>query len=314
MIRPMLRANRARKHRTHIFVFFIILVANVGGALTPLGDPPLFIGFMEGVPFFWPTRHLLLPTLLAACLLLAAFWAVDSFFHGREEHREADVIHEIEKLHVRGRRNIALLVAVLLTVLLSGTWDPGIVVPLPGAPLPLEKLVATLLLLVITIVSLRRTSRRWRLANEFSWHAMREVAVLFAAIFVTILPALHLLRQGPDGPAASIFSLVQGDAAYFWATGIFSAVLDNAPTYLIFFTMAGGDAARLVAENAGTLAAISMGAVYFGALTYIGNAPNLMVRAVVEGEGVRMPNFFVYAFWAVLLLFPVFALVTLLFL
>jgi Na+/H+ antiporter NhaD/arsenite permease-like protein len=314
MVRPLLRANRGRTHVQHIFVFFIILVANVGGALSPVGDPPLFLGFMEGVPFFWPTVHLFLPTLTIAAALLLAFHLLDSWLGRRSGLPDPEPVEEVERLRVRGARNLALLGAIILCVLMSGIWDPGISLPIAGAALELPKLLSTLLLLAIVGVSLRFTSERWRRANNFTWHAMAEVAILFASIFLTIVPVLHLIAEGAEGPARPMIALLSGPPAYFWLTGVLSAFLDNAPTYLVFFSFAGGDAAALTGPDAETLLAISMGAVYFGALTYIGNAPNFMVRSVAESEGVKMPSFFLYLFWTSLLLVPLFGLVTLLFL
>jgi Na+/H+ antiporter NhaD/arsenite permease-like protein len=298
----------------HVFVFFIILVANVGGALSPVGDPPLFLGFMEGVPFFWPTVHLFLPTLTIAAALLLAFHLLDSWLGRRSGLPDPEPVEEVERLRVRGARNLALLGAIILCVLMSGIWDPGISLPIAGAALELPKLLSTLLLLAIVGVSLRFTSERWRRANNFTWHAMAEVAILFASIFLTIVPVLHLIAEGTEGPAQPMIALLSGPPAYFWLTGVLSAFLDNAPTYLVFFSFAGGDAAALAGPGAETLLAISMGAVYFGALTYVGNAPNFMVRSVAESEGVKMPSFFLYLCWASLLLLPLFGLVTLLFL
>jgi Na+/H+ antiporter NhaD/arsenite permease-like protein len=314
MVRPLLRANRRRAHVRHIFVFFIVLVANVGGALSPIGDPPLFLGFMEGVPFFWPTVHLFLPTLTIAFALLVAFYLLDAWLRRRSRTHDPEPVGEVERLRVRGARNIALLAAIIAVVLMSGIWDPGISIGAAGVTLALPKLISTFLLLAIVLVSLNFTSGRWRRANNFTWHAMAEVAILFAAIFLTIVPVLHVIAEGAEGPARPMIELLSGPPAYFWLTGVLSAFLDNAPTYLVFFSFAGGDAAALTGAGAKTLLAISMGAVYFGALTYIGNAPNFMVRSVVESEGVRMPSFFLYLLWSSLLLTPLFCLVTLLFL
>jgi Na+/H+ antiporter NhaD/arsenite permease-like protein len=314
MIRPVLRANRHRRETRHVFIFFILLVANVGGALSPLGDPPLFLGFMEGVPFFWPTRHLFLPTLLIACALLGLFYAVDRRL-GPVPAGPGGAVEREGRLAVRGGGNLVLLAAIVAVVLTSGVWDPDVDVRIAGTVLGLERVVATLLLLGIVIVSLRFTAPEWRDANGFAWHPMAEVAILFAAIFVTIVPVLHLIAEGSTGPARDLVDLLStGPAAYFWLTGILSAFLDNAPTYLVFFNFAGGDPARLTGPLAPTLLAISMGAVYFGALTYVGNAPNFMVRAIVESEGVPMPSFFGYLFWAAILLLPLMAVVTVLFL
>jgi Na+/H+ antiporter NhaD/arsenite permease-like protein len=318
LVRPLIRANRRRRHATHVFVFFIFLVANVGGALSPLGDPPLFIGFLEGVPFFWPTVHLFLPMVVTATLLLAVFHALDRWLHRRHGLPEPSPAEELEKLGLEGTVNILLLIAVIATVIMSGVWQPGVLVGFGGVGLELQQVAAILLMLLIIAASLRWTKPATRTRNEFGWEAMEEVAILFAAIFVTIAPMLEIVRAGERGPAAFLVGIL-GNAgapqnhAYFWLTGLLSAFLDNAPTYLVFFNFAGGDPAVLTGRLARTLAAISCGAVFFGAVTYIGNAPNLMVKAVAERNGIRMPSFFGYLAWSAAVLGPVFLLVSLLF-
>jgi Na+/H+ antiporter NhaD/arsenite permease-like protein len=318
LVRPLIRANRGRRHNTHVFVFFIFLVANIGGALTPLGDPPLFIGFLEGVPFYWPSVHLFLPTALTAALLLAAFHLLDRWVHRRHGLPDPSPVDELEKLGLEGVANLLLLIAIVATVAMSGIWVSRVWVGFAGIGLKLEQLAAVLLLLLISVASLRWTRRAIRARNEFGWEAMEEVAILFAGIFVTIAPVLEIVRAGKDGAAAPLFALLGDpaaprDIAYFAATGLLSAFLDNAPTYLVFFHLAGGDPAVLTTGLARTLAAISCGAVYFGAVTYIGNAPNLMVRAVAERNGIPMPGFFAYIGWSAAVLGPVFLLVGLLF-
>jgi Na+/H+ antiporter NhaD/arsenite permease-like protein len=318
LVRPLIRANRGRRHTTHVFVFFIFLVANIGGALSPLGDPPLFIGFLEGVPFFWPTVHHFLPTVVASTILLCVFHVLDRRLHRRHGLPEPSPVAEIEKLGLEGNINLLLLVAVVGTVVMSGVWNPGVFLGRSGIGLDLQQAIAVLLLLVITAASLRWTKTAVRERNEFGWEPMAEVAILFAAIFVTIAPMLEIVRAGERGPAAILVRIL-GDAAtpqnhaYFWLTGLLSAFLDNAPTYLVFFNFAGGDPAALTGPLTRTLAAISCGAVFFGASTYIGNAPNLMVKAVAERNGIRMPGFFGYFGWSAVVLGPVFAIVGLLF-
>ena len=315
LIRPLLAANAPRTHKVHVVVFFIVLVANVGGALSPLGDPPLFVGFLRGVDFFWPAQHLWMQTLIVAAPVLALFFALDSWFARREPARTdtAPV-----RVHVRGRINLVLIAAIVAAILASATWKPGISFNIYGTEVALQNLVRDAALLIIAGLSLWLTPDEHRAANGFTWEPIREVAKLFAGIFITIIPVLAMLDAGRNGAFAWLLRVVTEpdgtphEAAYFWLTGGLSAFLDNAPTYLVFFELAGGDAARLMGPLAGTLAAISMGAVYMGALTYVGNAPNFMVKAIAEDRGVRMPGFFAYMFWATLILVPLFILLTLL--
>jgi Na+/H+ antiporter NhaD/arsenite permease-like protein len=317
MLRPLIRANRHRRDTTHVFVFFIVLVANVGGALTPLGDPPLFLGFLQGVPFFWPAAHLMAPTLALAAALLAAFYAIDRAKHRRED--AAPVLAEIEKLGVEGRINLFFLAAVIGAVLLRGVWRPAVGLNLMGVEWELGDIASDAVLLAAGVLSLALTPHTIRRANDFAWGPMAEVAMLFAAIFLAIRPVLAIVKAGAQGPAAPVMTwLFAGGApverVFFWATGALSAVLDNAPTYLVFFGFAGGDAANLSGTLAPALKAISMGAVYFGAFTYLGNAPNFMVKAMAESHGVHMPSFFGYTLWALAILLPPMILVELIFL
>jgi Na+/H+ antiporter NhaD/arsenite permease-like protein len=308
LVRPLIRANRRRRRVAHVFVFFIILVGNIGGALSPLGDPPLFLGFLQGVPFFWPTVHLAAPMGFLATILLAVFYALDRHYHRAPSAGEPSPLEEIEKIGVAGKRNLVLLFAVTAIVMGSGVWKPGIALTVLDVAVEGQQLAAIVLLLAVAALSLRITAPAIHRANEFAWAAMQEVAILFAAIFATIIPAVLILH------AQAAASTGLSDRSYFWATGLLSAFLDNAPTYLLFFNLAGGDAAQLAGPLAQTLLAISAGAVFFGALSYIGNAPNLMTKTIVEHAGVKMPGFFGYMAWASLLLLPLFAAVTVVFL
>ncbi|WP_018421303.1 MULTISPECIES: sodium:proton antiporter [Paraburkholderia] len=317
LIRPLLRANDNRRHVTHVVVFFIFLVANVGGALSPLGDPPLFLGFLEGVSFFWTTTHLAPPMLLVSGLLLAVFYALDSYyFHQREEARSAflDPTPDGAPLGIDGKINFVLLAAVIALVLMSGLWRPQITFDVLGTHVALQNIVRDAALIVVTLLSLAWTPRAARAGNDFNWAPIEEVAKLFAGIFVTIVPVIMILRAGEAGAFAGIVHLVNDpsgeprDIMYFWATGLLSSFLDNAPTYLVFFNLAGGDAQTLMTTGATTLAAISAGAVFMGANTYIGNAPNFMVKAIAQSRGVRMPSFFGYLGWSGAVLLPLLAL------
>ena len=321
LIRPIIRANEWRRHRVHIIVFFIFLVANIGGSLTPLGDPPLFLGFLKGVEFFWPTTEMFVPMLVVAIPLLLIFYAFDSYLFRKEDLSAAPQPEgeEEEKLGLEGTVNILLLGGVVASVLMSGIWRPGISVDIFHVTVELQNVTRDLLLVGIALLSLKLTDSESRKANGFSWFPIVEVAKLFAGIFVTIVPAIAILKAGTDGALAVIIESVSGPGGepvnpmYFWATGILSSFLDNAPTYLVFFNTAGGDPQALMGPMNNTLLAISAGAVFMGANTYIGNAPNFMVRAIAEERGIAMPSFFGYMVWSCLILMPLFVIVTFIF-
>lgn len=323
LIRPIIRANEGRRHKVHTIVFFIFLVANIGGSLTPLGDPPLFLGFLKGVSFFWPTTHMLVPMLLVASALLVIYFLLDSYLY-RKEQRDGSITMDAaddappEAFGIEGKFNILLLLGVLGAVLMSGLWQPGISVTVYHVDLQLQNILRDLLLLLLTFASLKMTTADSRKANDFSWFPIVEVGKLFAGIFITIIPAIAILKAGEVGALAPIIALVSDNgepvnAMYFWATGILSSFLDNAPTYLVFFNTAGGDATALMGPMANTLLAISAGAVFMGANTYIGNAPNFMVRAIAEDRGIAMPSFFGFMGWSIVFLMPLFVLITFVF-
>jgi len=321
LIRPLIRANDNRKHAAHIVVFFIFLVANAGGALTPLGDPPLFLGFLKGVDFFWTVRHLFAPTIFMCVALLIIFYLLDShYYHKREEI----VLPELDPtpdsaIHFDGKINFALLAVVVVLVLMSGFWKSGIAFSFFGNTVELQHLLRDILLIAVIGLSLWLTPKSARSGNDFSWGPIQEVGKLFAGIFITIIPVIAMLRAGESGAFSSIVRAVTDgngqpiNAMYFWATGILSSFLDNAPTYLVFFNTAGGDATVLMTTLASTLAAISCGAVFMGANSYIGNAPNMMVKAIAEERGIKMPSFFGYMAWSCAILVPLFILMTFIF-
>ena len=322
LIRPLLRANDNRRHVAHVVVFFIFLVANAGGSLTPLGDPPLFLGFLKGVEFFWTTRHIFPQTLFLCIALLVIFYFVDRhYFLNREEELppRLDPTPDSRGIRIDGKANFALLLAIMALVLMSGLWQSEIAFDVMGTVVPLQALVRDVALVVVALVSLAITPHSARAGNEFNWDPILEVGKLFAGIFLTIIPVIAMLKAGTDGAFAGVIRAVSDsngqpiDSMYFWATGLLSSFLDNAPTYLVFFNTAGGDAATLMTRDATTLAAISAGAVFMGANTYIGNAPNLMVKAIAEDRGVRMPSFFGYMLWSCGILVPLFGVMTLLF-
>ncbi|WOH47640.1 sodium:proton antiporter [Bradyrhizobium sp. sBnM-33] len=319
LIRPLIRANQDRHRNRHVFIFFIFLVANIGGSLTPLGDPPLFLGFLKGVDFLWTMTAMFPPMLVASAVLLVLFYFIDRH-HWRKEGADWPISHLPRQLRIEGLHNIVYLAGIIAAVLLSGVWKPDVDIPLGlGVALPLEGLVRDIILLALGYLSWRTTPRSIRVENAFAWTPIQEVAFLFAGIFVTIIPVLAILRAGRDGALAPLLTLVTTpdgrpiEAAYFWLTGALSSFLDNAPTYLVFFNLAGGDAQLLMGPLFNTLLAISAGAVFMGANTYIGNAPNFMVKAICEERGIRMPSFFGYMLWSGGILLPLFAVLTLIF-
>lgn len=321
MVRPLIRANDGRRHNVHVIVFFIFLVSNIGGSLTPLGDPPLFLGYLRGVGFFWTTLHMLKETGFAAIVLLALFWLIDRKLYRNDADFRGryDPTPDTGRVGVEGRFNIALLMVVVGAVLLSGSWKPGVGFPVFGVEVQLQNLARDLILIAAALASLRFTPGTLRIRNGFEWGPILEVAKLFAGIFVTIIPVIAMLRAAHEGAFAPLVGLVTAadgspvNAMYFWASGLLSSFLDNAPTYLVFFNLAGGDAQHLMGEMSTTLVAISAGAVFMGANSYIGNAPNFMVKSIAEGSGVKMPSFFGYMAWSCGILIPLFLVMTLLF-
>ncbi|MDM7925089.1 MAG: sodium:proton antiporter [bacterium] len=321
MIRPVLRANANRKSKAHLVIFFIFLVSNIGGVLTPLGDPPLFLGFLHHVPFFW-TLGLFPEMAFVTGILLTIFFIWDTRLWRKEK---MDIPADAEQpgpepraaLRLSGSHNFILLAGVVAAVLVSGFWHLA-QVNVAGVRIPLQNLIRDGLLLLIVLLSWMTTSRDIRTRNDFTWGPIREVAILFAGIFVTIIPAVAILKAGEQGALAGLIRAVRTPAHYFWASGLLSSFLDNAPTYLTFFNTAIGRFApglpeplavgRLISENAVYLKAISIGAVFMGANTYIGNAPNFMVRSIAEENGVRMPSFFGYMGYSLVVLIPVFIL------
>lgn len=332
LIRPLLRANLWRRHRAHVVIFFIFLVANAGGCLTPLGDPPLFLGYLRGVPFFWTLEHIWPVLLVNVVLLIGLFVAVDRHFmrkEGRENYRQLELLTRADDrvpIHLQGWHNLFFLLIIIVGVILNGLIpqleafvdaETGRTfgIDVFGAHIGLEYVAQISLICLAMILSWLTTSTDDRSRNNFEWAPIAEVARLFIGIFVTMIPALAILRAhggslGLDSPLG-----------FFWATGALSSFLDNSPTYVVFLTTAGAlgtDAAGAVVTTIGTvdpsiLLAISAGAVFMGAVTYIGNAPNFMVKSIAEGAGVKMPSFFGYIGWALAFLIPVFVVDSLLF-
>ncbi|NDA45993.1 MAG: sodium:proton antiporter [Alphaproteobacteria bacterium] len=318
MVRSLLRANAGRKHQAHVMVFFIFIVANIGGALTPLGDPPLFLGFLKGVSFFWPLQHLWPATAFALITLLIIFYCLDSLLSKQHTEESEDLqLDEVmqPKLKIAGWLNILLVGCIIAAILISGLWRPGPLIEILGTTIEGQNLFRDVALLCIGVLSIVLTPKAYRVQNEFSFEPIREVARLFLGIFICIIPVLSLLAEGLQGPFAPLLHLIfnmdgtPNNPAIFWLAGGLSSMLDNAPTYLVFFELAGGDAARLMGPMATTLMAISLGSVFMGANTYIGNAPNFMVYSIAREAGVAMPSFFGYMLWSSALLLPLFGLI-----
>ncbi len=330
LIRPLIRANEYRKNKVHLIVFFIILVSNIGGSLTPIGDPPLFLGFLRGVPFFWTTAALFPHMLFISVILIALFFVVDTFMFRREGGVVPDDGAK-EPLRVDGLFNLVFLLGIIGAVLMSGKFKWG-EVNILGVHVYWQNIARELLIVAMGVFSLLFTpfSGELRKTNEFSWEPIEEVAKVFAGIFMTIIPALAILKAGEKGALAGLIGAMQEPFHYFWTTGILSSFLDNAPTYLTFFNTALGklhlteaDVPMILTgqltephhlEFIRLLTAISVGAVFMGANTYIGNAPNFMVKAIAEQSGIRMPSFFGYMLWSIVILVPLFVVVTFVFL
>ena len=334
LIRPLLTSNAHRERKAHVVIFFIFLVSNIGGALTPIGDPPLFLGFLHGVSFFWTMK--IFPYMgFNSLILLGLFYVIDTLMLRKEKPAPAV---SSDPIRIEGLPNFLLLGGVVLAVILSGVFNShplfldgehhiprGITLMNGDHPLvlPWINILRDGFMVLLLLVSLKITRKEVRAANEFDWFPIQEVAILFAGIFMTIIPALEILKAGQHGAMAFIVNLVHSEASYFWVTGALSSFLDNAPTYLTFFNTALGSLTPgmteaqgvplLMNQFTGYLEAISMGAVFMGANTYIGNAPNFMVKSIAEQRGVKMPSFFGYMAWSGAILIPLFILNSLLF-
>ena len=325
LVRPLIKMNSWRKNKAQIMIFFIFMISNMGGCLTPIGDPPLLMGFMRGVPFFWST-HLFPVLLFNMVLLLIIFYFIDRRSYRKDiaAGLHPDISKPGVELRVEGLHNVIFLVAIVVAVILSGT--------LPGLPmfqnaagkvigikifkeveLTVPAMIEIAIILLAALLSFKTTEEKIRTQNHFTWGAIKEVAVLFIGIFITMQPALALLKtMGPELGVSEPYQM-------FWATGMLSSFLDNTPTYLVFLTTAGtlgftsGIATTVGTISVKVLTAISCGAVFMGANTYIGNAPNFMVKSISDENGVRMPSFFGYMAWSLGILVPVFIIDTLVF-
>ncbi|MFC1669491.1 sodium:proton antiporter [Spirochaetota bacterium] len=322
LIRPILKSNDWRKHKVHTIVFFIFTVCNIGGSLTPLGDPPLFLGFLHSVPFFWTLTNLLPHMGFALVLLLIVYFIIDTIYY-RKEDKSKMVVGEKEPISIQGLHNFIFLGGVVAGVLFSGIAKLGDV-SIFGTHQSIQNLLRDGFLIFMGLLSLATTKKEIRENNNFNWFPIKEVAYLFAGIFMCIIPALAILKAGENGALAFLVKAVQKPVHYFWVTGILSSFLDNAPTYLTFFNTALGSFFSGMPESTAVmnliksqniyLQAIAAGAVFMGANTYIGNAPNFMVKSIAEEAGIKMPSFFGYLIkYSIPILIPIFILVTLIF-
>jgi len=328
LIRPLIRANEWRKKKTHLVIFFIFLVSNIGGCLTPVGDPPLFLGFLRGVPFFW-TMNLIGPMAFNAVILLTICFFMDRYYYKKESGLDQMAKAEKEPLRVDGLQNLVYLAMIIGAVIFSGILSKnaafadlssgslyGITLYKHGGHdlvLPFVNLIRDSIILLAAFLSIKTTSQSIRQDNRFTWSPIKEVATLFIGIFITMIPALQILSARGAELGLTM------PAHFFWATGMLSSFLDNAPTYLVFMTTAASlHAPAGLVTTVGTiapqmLAAVSCGAVFMGANSYIGNAPNFMVRTIAEENKIKMPSFFGYMGWSIAFLIPLFILNTLIF-
>ena len=321
MIRPLIRANSWRKNSVQVVVFFIFLVSNMGGALTPIGDPPLLMGFMRGVPFEWELAHLTPILIFNVIIMLIIFFFMDNKAYKKDIAAGLTYQAEGIKAKLHGSHNIIFMLLIVFAVILSGILPAmpafqnaaGEVISLHvygDVALSVPNIIEIVLILVAALLSFKTTKQEVRDNNHFTWAAIEEVAILFIGIFITMIPALLLLKA--HGAELGLNQPWQ----MFWATGALSSFLDNTPTYLVFLTTAGAEGATAgIATTAGIvpaimLVAISCGAVFMGANTYIGNAPNFMVKSIAEENHIKMPSFFGYMLWAVKYLIPVFIIDT----
>ncbi len=322
LIRPFLKANKNRKNKTFMVVFFIFLVANVGGSLTPLGDPPLFLGFLRGVPFFW-TFQLFPQMIIVAVVLLVVYFIMDSYFYRKEGITPVSDKTDKEPLKIEGIHNLLFLAGIVGAVLMSGIvhWRE---ISIFGVHRAMQDVTRDAVLILMAVLAMITTKREIREDNEFTWFPIKEVAILFIGIFLTMMPCLKILQAGTKGELSFLIETVREPYHYFWITGILSSFLDNAPTYLTFLSSALGNfhagvevreaVSLLINDNSNYLKAISAGAVFFGAMTYIGNAPNFMVRSIAEETGVQMPSFFGYMIkYSIPVLVPIFIIITFVF-
>lgn len=318
-VRPILKLNANRKNISHVVIFFIFLVANIGGGMTPLGDPPLFMGFLEGVDFFWTVKNIGIQVLVSIVVLLSLFFLIDTYLFKKNDsdllHNNSEKSQDLDKLmkiSVDGYFNLFLMICIILTVVLSGMIKSGNL-SIFGLEIKFSSIFRDLILMIIGIISLKRTDKKIHEQNDFNFIPLKEVAEIFFVIFITLIPVSYMLKEGSAGAFAGFFNWISENGAInpikcFCGTGVLSAFLDNAPTYLIFFNLASGNPEILMGDLKNILQAISIAAVFFGAMTYIGNAPNIMVRSIAEQNRVKMPSFLGYIGISSMILLPYFFL------
>jgi len=309
LIRPFIKMNRERLRPYHI-IFFIFIVSNVGGALTPIGDPPLFLGFLSGVPFFWVIDNVWFIWIPALLMILAVFYIFDSL--NKDEYEKIEYSGKIE---FKGLKNLGYLAIIIISVFI----DPAVMPWVPKLPFGLPFGIREIIMFGVIYFSYKGADTEILKANEFDFEPIKEVAYLFIGIFATMVPALELIAEFAKDHADKLNAGV-----FYWATGTLSAVLDNTPTYMNFLSAAMGKYSLIVTDKAQVahfvsvdqiyLQAISVAAVFFGAITYIGNGPNFMVKSISERAGIKMPSFFTYMIkYSIVILVPIYAIIWLLF-
>lgn len=311
LIRPFLRANTGRLHTTHLPVFFILMVANIGGAATPLGDPPLFIGFLKGIDFFWFVKKLY-PFSLGTLTFLSLLFLVTDYICFKADKEISRPQTNEPSIRVEGMMNIILTAIILAAVIFcnfEGTFT------LLGEKFSISSLLRNTILSAISIISLKFTPPEIREKNSFSVAPIREIAELFAGIFITVVPIIRILHLGSSGAFGCLFDWIAPGGEFvvdrcFWACGTLSSFLDNAPTFLIFFHLTSGDPNILMTVKSNLLTAFSVSSVFMGAMTYIGNAPNLIVRSISVSYGLKVPSFLGYMVWSMALLAPIFIVIS----
>ncbi len=322
LVRPLIKANAGRKNRALVMVFFIFLAANIGGALSPLG-PPLVLGYLSGVPFFW-TLRLLPHMLLAIGYLLGVYFAADTFYYRKEKCGDSFPAGEKHPFKVRGMQNVIFLLGVIGALVLGARMQRGQKILFWGIQRTAGEIIRDIIVLIMAVLSMYFTPEWIHDENGFTWFPLQEVAAIFAGVFITMTPCLDILQAGAAGHLGFLVRAVRQPAHYFWATGVLSSFLDNAPAYLAFFKAALGSfypgmgtrsaVGFFITDYSRYLEAISAGAVFFGSLTYIGGAPNFMVRSISEESGIEMPGFIGYIIkYSLPVLLPLFLLETFLF-